>query len=130
MEYFMELFTSKGVSTSTHILERKVLNCCIDEAQSAFVPGRLIIDNILLAYGILEVFKRKRYGMKGQFTLKPDMSMAYDRVEWDFLKKMLLNMGCAASWVDFIYHCVSTVSYSLILNGEARSKLYPGWGLR
>ncbi|KAA3462673.1 reverse transcriptase [Gossypium australe] len=54
---------------------------CINEAQCAFVLGRLITNNILLAYEILEVLKREIYGKKGQFTLKLDMSKAYDRVE-------------------------------------------------
>lgn len=49
---------------------QKVLNWCIDEAQNAFVPGRLITDNILLVYEILEVFKRKRYGKKRSFRVQ------------------------------------------------------------
>lgn len=59
----------------------KVLDVCIDLAQSAFVPRRLISDNVLLAYEMLHMFGKKRGGRKGQMTLKIDMSKAYDRVE-------------------------------------------------
>lgn len=49
---------------------------CIDDAQSAFVPGRLISDNDLLAY-----VKWKKIGKKGQIAVKLDMSKTYDRVK-------------------------------------------------
>lgn len=39
---------------------RRVIRKCIDEAQSAFVPGRLISDNVLIAYDILNTLKHKR----------------------------------------------------------------------
>ncbi|KAA3483895.1 reverse transcriptase [Gossypium australe] len=38
---------------------RGVLEKCIDKAQSAFVIGRLISDNVLLAYEVLHTLKRK-----------------------------------------------------------------------
>lgn len=68
---------------------------CIDVTQSAFIPGRLISDNILLAYEILHMFQRKCIGKKEYMTIKLDMSKAYDRVEWDFLKEVMLRMGFA-----------------------------------
>lgn len=43
---------------------RSVIGKCIDEAQRSFVPGRLISDNVLLAYEILHKLKQKRTGKK------------------------------------------------------------------
>ncbi|KAH1130307.1 hypothetical protein J1N35_001685 [Gossypium stocksii] len=51
---------------------RSVIDKCIDPAQSAFVPERLISDNVLLAYEILHSLKQKKTGNKGFMAVKLD----------------------------------------------------------
>lgn len=58
-----------------------VLNEVIAESQSAFIPGRLISDNLLVGYECIEFIMNKRQGKKGYVAMKLDMSKAYDRVE-------------------------------------------------
>lgn len=60
---------------------QEVIGFCIDEAQSAFIPGRLIFDNIIVAYEILHSMKNSRVGKEGSFALKLDISKAYDHVK-------------------------------------------------
>lgn len=60
---------------------QRVLHLCIEETQSAFVPGRQITSNIMIAYELLHSFKKKKRGGTEYFALKLDMSKAYDRVE-------------------------------------------------
>jgi hypothetical protein len=72
---------------------KNVLPYIISQNQSAFVLGRSIIDNVLIAYELTHYLQHKRHGPDGYAALKLDMSKAYDRVEWVFLKDMMMKMG-------------------------------------
>lgn len=50
---------------------------CIDNAQSAFFLGRLIFDNVLLAYELLHTFRKNRTRKKRDMVVKLDMRKAY-----------------------------------------------------
>ena len=52
--------------------------------------------------------------------MKLDMSKAYNRVQWSFLEKILLKLGFQDSWVALIIECITTVSYSILVNGEPK----------
>ena len=65
----------------------------ISQNQSAFVFGRLITDNVLIAYEMNHFMQNKRSGEDGYAALKLDMSKAYDRVEWCFLAQMMKKMA-------------------------------------
>ena len=64
---------------------KKLLPSIITEHQSAFTKGRLISDNILVAFETLHSLQNYKGGNYGYMALKLDMSKAYDWVEWDYL---------------------------------------------
>ncbi|KAH1031587.1 hypothetical protein J1N35_043761 [Gossypium stocksii] len=109
---------------------RGIIDKCIDGAQSAFVPRRLILENVLLAYEILHMLKQKRLGKKGFMVLKLDMSKAYDRVEWNFVQEIMLRMGFTQKWIDTIMKCMSTVSYQVVVNETIGKYFGPTKGLQ
>ncbi|KAL5568655.1 hypothetical protein UlMin_025230 [Ulmus minor] len=69
---------------------KKSLDSVISEYQSAFVGGRLIHDNVLVAFEGIHTIRRGRFGNGSKAALKLDMSKAYDRVEWKFLEEVIL----------------------------------------
>ena len=62
---------------------KKILPDVISSTQSAFVPGRLIIDNILVAYEVTQFLCNKKKGKTGYAAVKLDMSRLM--IEWSGL---------------------------------------------
>jgi hypothetical protein len=107
-----------------------VLPSIISESQSAFISGRLITDNIIAAFETMHSMHTRMWGRTGYMGIKLDMSKAYDRVEWLFLEAVMAKLGFDPLWIKMIMVCVSTVSYSVAVNGNVVGKIFPSRGLR
>lgn len=59
---------------------KKLIDQIISDEQSAFIPGRLITDNVMIAHELVYYLERKTEGIQGWMALKIDMSKSYDRV--------------------------------------------------
>ena len=102
----------------------------ISEHQSDFLSDRLITDNIMVAFETLHYMRNHRVGKIGYMALKLDMSKAYDRVEWEFMEKVMRKMGFNNRWVDLMMECITSASYSILINGEPHRKIKASRGLR
>lgn len=109
---------------------KKVIDSLISEAQSAFIPGRLIMDNIMIAFEIMHYMKRKTQGKEGWMVLKLDMSKAYDRVEWSYMEAILLRMGFDSHVVHLFMNCLNSVKYFIAHAGRNFGLIVPERGLR
>lgn len=97
----------------------------ISPFQSAFVPGRLVTDNILAANETAHFIHNKQSGQDGYLALKLDLSKAYDRMEWSFLRQVMERFGFARPWIDMVMQCVTYVRYSFLLHGKPRGYIIP-----
>ncbi|XP_059292392.1 uncharacterized protein LOC132045832 [Lycium ferocissimum] len=101
------------------VLTRRIKTVIADlvgPSQSAFVEGRSIFDNILFSHEIFKCYTRK--WISPRCVLKVDLRKAYDTLEWGFLRQMLSTLGFPSKFTHWVMTCVSTVSYSLMLNAR------------
>ena len=86
-------------------------------------------NNILVAFETLNHMKMTKVGRVGYVALKLDMSKAYDRLEWGFLKKIMEKMGFHPTWIGWIMECIQSVTYSILVNGEPNGHIIPSRGI-
>ena len=68
-------------------------------------------------------------GKTGSLALKLDISKAYNRVEWAFLKGIMAKLGFSEVWIERVMCCVSTPSFSVCINGKSYNSIKPSKGL-
>jgi hypothetical protein len=109
---------------------KKVLPSIISSTQSAFIPRRLITDNILAAYETMHTMQNNMWSKTGYMGLKLDMSKAYDRVKWPFLEVVMCKLDFEEGWIKMIMSCVRTVKWSVLVNGNGVGHIRPSRGIR
>ncbi|RZC58313.1 hypothetical protein C5167_005619 [Papaver somniferum] len=104
---------------------KPLLDKIISPSQVAYVPGRHIQDNLIIAHELIHSMKKTK-DRQGWVGIKLDMSKAFDRIEWGFLKDVLFQIGFHEDWIQLIDQCISTTTISIILNGvpESQGKIH------
>jgi hypothetical protein len=84
----------------------------------------------MVSIEVVHYMKTKTKGKAGCVALKLDISKAYDRMSWEYLRAVMVRMGFSAKWIQWIAMCVESVDYSVSVNGETVGPVIPGRGLR
>jgi hypothetical protein len=108
---------------------KSMLPKIISPLQSAFVPSRNIQDNTILAHELLHSFKTKK-GKGGFMFLNLDMEKAFDKMEWGFILSVMSKLGFHSSWINWIRVCISSSTFSILINGSPFGLFSPTRGLR
>lgn len=109
---------------------QSILSEVILENQSAFVLGRNIGGNILIAHELVRALKARKRQAKSYTAVKTDISKAYDRVEWNFLHQAMISLGFCEKWITWIMACIRSVTYSGLINGAPYGFIQPHRGIR
>jgi hypothetical protein len=109
---------------------RQILDMIISPTQSAFIPGRLISDNALMAFECIHAIQIGGVARSKFCAYKLDMAKAYDRVDWSFLEGVLAKLGFHSKWIRWVMACVTSVRYSIRFNGHMLDSFSPSRGLR
>ena len=109
---------------------KKHLSGLITENQAAFIPGRMITDNIILAHEVFHSLKVRKRQSKSYMAVKTDITKAYDRLEWNFLEETMRRMGFHDKWITWIMKCISSVTFSVLINGSPEGFITPQRGIR
>lgn len=96
--------------------------------QTAFVQGRLLIENTILASEIVQGY-HKLGGLK-RINIKVDIAKAFDTVRWEFIFQCLRNLAIPEIFLQWLHACVCTTSFSLGFNGSVYGYFKGKRGLR
>ena len=94
---------------------RTVMGDIISTSQNAFVRDRQILDPVLIANECLD--SRLKSRVPGMIC-KLDVEKAFDQVSQSFLLQMLERSGFSAKWRQWIFFCLSTIRFSILINGS------------
>ncbi|KAL9665459.1 hypothetical protein QQ045_020879 [Rhodiola kirilowii] len=104
---------------------QRILTEVISLEQTAFLKSRSITDNFIIDHECSHFIKNIQKGKSVYGSLKLDMSKAYDRVEWNFLKGLFLQLGFDRGWVEKTLNYITSVRYCIRVNEAITDFIVP-----
>ena len=108
---------------------KSIMGKIISPMQSSFVPGRHIIDNIVITQEVIHSMERMK-GNDRYMAIKVDLEKAYDRLDWGFILDTLMDVGIPGFLVNVIMKYLSSTSLQVSWNGSLSTSFKPSQGVR
>jgi hypothetical protein len=105
-----KIFTKVGTNRVTQVAHK-----VIRPTQSAFLPGRNILEGVVVLHETIHELHRKK--MDG-VLFKIDFEKAYDKVKWSFLQQALRMKGFPPQWCEWIARFVQGGSVGIRVNDD------------
>lgn len=99
----------------------------VDYAQSAFLKGQCILDNVATAEELIFSMNMRRLP---EYILKVDFAKAFDLVDWEFLLELLKDRGFGVKWLAWIENILSSTKANVLVNGSPNGYIRYNRGLR
>ena len=104
-----------------------LLSNLVDELQTGFVPGRLIMENLTLNRDLIDFCHDESHPLYMAFL---DFEKAFDRVSWSFRDRVMESMGFPASFIDAIRGLYANSTNSLLINSSISRAITQSRGVR
>lgn len=99
---------------STNWLKRVISNL-IGPEQNGFLAGKSFVDNILAIQQIANSLENDTHSMP-RMMVKVDIKKAYDCLDCSAIIATLRKMNFPEIWVDWIRACLTSSSFSFLIN--------------
>jgi len=106
---------------------KPILSRHIAPQQFAFLESRQIHEAIGLAQEAIHSIWSKHLK---SILLKIDLSKDFDRANWLYIKMILIHLGFPHSYISWIMACITSPSFSILINGSASPFFHSERGLR
>jgi hypothetical protein len=99
------------------ILVNRLFPCLdgiISPNQTAFIPNRSIVENVLLAQEVVKNYHKNEGKLR--CTIKVDLMKAYDSVDLEFVLQCLISLGAHLKFINWICECITSPRFFIALN--------------
>jgi hypothetical protein len=110
LNVIFKIFIKVGTNRAT-VIAHKVIR----PTQSAFIPGRNILEGVVILHKTNHEHHRKKMDA---VLFKIDFEKAYDKVKWDFLQQALRMKGFPPDWCNWIARFVQDKSVGIRVNDD------------
>eukprot|EP00253_Pinus_taeda_P032555 PITA_32555 len=106
---------------------KPLLPTLVSGEQSGYVEGRKILNNIIQDHEVLHsLTSNKKAGM----IMQLDLAKAYDKLNWTYIRRVLISFGFDHNWVRWVMALVTSSSFLILVNGSPSETFVPSRGLR